>query len=79
MQKSFFKKYVQGLILTRSFHLNLSIFLFETCELKKHFFLLQHVLSTTTDVVVKLYYEEVPNEKFMSTSRLQASMDKAMD
>jgi hypothetical protein len=37
------------------------------------------VLLTATDVVVKLYYEEVPNDKFMSTSRLQASMDKAMD
>jgi hypothetical protein len=31
------------------------------------------------DIVVKLYYEEVPYEKFKSTSRFKALMDKAMD
>jgi hypothetical protein len=35
-------------------------------------------LSTVTDVVIILY-EEVPDEKCMSTSKLQAAMDKAMD
>jgi hypothetical protein len=31
------------------------------------------------DIVVKLYYEEVPYEKFKSTSKLYALMDKVMD
>jgi hypothetical protein len=33
----------------------------------------------TIDIVVKLYYEKVLDEKFKSTSGLHAFMDKAMD
>jgi hypothetical protein len=31
------------------------------------------------DIAVKLYYEEISDEKFRLTSRLWAFMDKAMD
>jgi hypothetical protein len=37
--REFFLLYVQGLILAQSFHLNLSIFLLETCDLQKYFLL----------------------------------------
>ncbi len=37
--RKFFCLYVQGLIFTRSFHLNLSIFFIKTCELQKSFLL----------------------------------------
>jgi hypothetical protein len=57
----------------------LSIFLIETCDLQKSFFLGVNELLVAADMAVKLYYEEVPNEKLSSPSRLQALMDKAMD
>jgi len=46
---------------------------------KNHFFLVRHELSIVADIVIQLYYEEVPNEKLKSPSRLQALMDKVMD
>jgi hypothetical protein len=39
----------------------------------------QHELLAVMNVAVKLYYEEVPNEKLRSPFRLQALMDKTMD
>jgi hypothetical protein len=68
--KEFFGLYVQGLIFTWYFHMNFSIFLFETCELQKHFFLVQHELLVMANFAIKLYYEEVPDKKFRSTSKL---------
>jgi hypothetical protein len=32
-----------------------------------------------TNVTIELYYEEVPDEKLKSPSKLQALMDKVMD
>jgi hypothetical protein len=37
------------------------------------------VATTTMDITIKFYYEEISVEKFNSTSKLHALMDKAMD
>jgi hypothetical protein len=70
---------MQSLIFAQSFHLNLSNFLIETCELQTSFVFNVTWVFGCNNVVVKLYYEEIPDDKSKSTSRLYALMDKEMD
>jgi hypothetical protein len=57
----------------------LSIFLIKTCDLQKPILLGEECELSGVDVVIKLYYEEVLDEKLSSPFKLHAFMDKVMD
>jgi hypothetical protein len=46
---------------------------------RNHFLLVQHEILVVANLAVKLYYEEILNEKLGSPCSLHALMDKQMD
>ncbi len=79
MQESFFDSMYKDWFLSSISIWICQIFCLRYVIYKNIFFLVQRELLVTTNITLKLYYEEVPNEKLKSPSKLKAFMDKVMD